>query len=132
VDVSKSAVAAMRFTVEDEYIITCKWLWVKVRNKALAQGVSWQRMISWWTKDTFVKISTRSLTLSIFTVVTCVSCVWSTTAQRHRAGVWQTGKWTDRQTDRIAVANTALCNSVPPKTNNCRAWEDRNCSQSKQ
>jgi len=35
----------------------------KIRRKTLAQEIYWQKMKSWWDKDTDQNISARSLTL---------------------------------------------------------------------
>jgi len=40
----------------------------KLRRKMLAQDVFWQKMKSWWGKDTNQNINARSLTLLIFAV----------------------------------------------------------------
>ena len=40
----------------------------KIRKKTLVQDVFWQKMKSWWDKDTDQNISARCLTLLIFAV----------------------------------------------------------------
>jgi len=45
----------MRFTIEERHLI--KWM----RVSKIAQDAFWQKMKSWWVKDTDQKISARSL-----------------------------------------------------------------------
>jgi len=55
----------MRFFIVDKHLN--KWKWKKYVEKRLLK-MFWQKMKSWWGKDTDQNISARSLTLSIFAV----------------------------------------------------------------
>jgi len=46
---SRSAVTAMRFIVDDKHLI--KWMPVKLCSKTLAKDSSWEKMKSWWGED---------------------------------------------------------------------------------
>jgi len=66
----------MRFTIDNKHII--KWMWVKkLCRKTLCPRCFWQKMNSWWDKDTDQNISARSLTL----LCSGLGIVWSTTTQ---------------------------------------------------
>jgi len=66
----------MRFTIDDKHLIS--WMWVKKKyvEKRLLK-MFWQKMISWWDKDTDQNITAISLTL----LCGGVGIVWSTTTR---------------------------------------------------
>ena len=68
----------MRFTISDKHLI--KWMWVKkIMLKNASSRCFWQKMKSWWGKDTDQNIS--AIYFKKVNLCSGVGIVWSTTTR---------------------------------------------------